>query len=162
MKTKIHFQPIIFIIIGLLIFSTNIEAKSFQNIEPINRESTGFFKSIKGKWTKKIEKIFSKSRQKTTDEKIKKIGLLAFIVGVSSLLLLIVATIYLAPILFVFAGLAAIAGDILSIITLRRIKKSDDPRQHHLVKKLAISGLIFSLLTGVIPLVLLGLVLISL
>ncbi len=169
MQIKLYSQPIIFIIIGLLIFSTKIEAKSFQSLER-NTESTDFLKSIKDKWTKKIKQRFVKKQYQNKGEKIKTGAKWAYFLGLGSLFLLGIGffLIYLlgymatvSTICFLIALIAAVVGGVWSIIILRKIKKSADSSEYNKSKNLAKSGLIFSLLTGLIPIVVLISILMS-
>jgi hypothetical protein len=65
-------------------------------------------------------------------------------------------------IVLLLAALAAIVGDVFSIRTLRKIRNSEDGEDYHGSKILSIWGLVLSLLTGLIPLALLLLVILSL
>jgi hypothetical protein len=91
--------------------------------------------------------------------------MIAFAVGLFSFLLLIfgIALLFASGggIVLLLAALAAIVGDIFSIRTLAKIRNSENPEDYQGSKILSIFGLVFSLLTGLIPLALLILALLT-
>lgn len=63
--------------------------------------------------------------------------------------------------IWILGGALAIVGDIFGIITLIKIKNTDNPRKYTREKTMAVTGLVLSLLVGIIPLALLVLVLLT-
>lgn len=94
----------------------------------------------------------------TEDLSLIKKARLSLTFGLISFVLLFVGLI--APWLWIVAALAAILGDVFSILTLRKTR--DNKKQYNRERKVATWGLVLSLLTGVIPLLLLLLVFLSL
>jgi hypothetical protein len=111
------------------------------------------------KW---IIKRLTKKLQKQMDAKEKDPSLVSkaktgLIMGIVSFSLLFIGL--TAPWLFLFAAVAAILGDVFSIIVLTKTK--GDKARYKKQRRKATWGLILSLLTGILPLALLLAVLIS-
>ncbi len=129
--------------------STEIKTQQTIKTKPSKRK----------RWLKKY--ILKKIKKKSKDETIMQNARLSLFIGIFSLIFLVlggVSSIWF----FLAAAIAAIIGDILSIGTLLKIRKSENPKDHRISKLMARGGLILSLLTGLIPLILLGLVLATL
>lgn len=106
-------------------------------------------------------KVFSKVKRffKEKNPKVlKNLGITALAVGLLSLVALFSLSL-IGPSAITIAFLLAIAGDILSIITLIRTARTGG--EFRKVRIMAWIGLIASLLTGLLPLVLFILILIS-
>lgn len=146
----------------LVLFLSFISYNSAHATDPISPEwsevakehkveKVGFFGKVK-KWIKK------KAEQIQEAWPIKKWAILGFIIGAVSLLGWVLISVVGGWFLWVmFFG--AIAGDIISIYVLLKTAKAK--KENKAARTWAIWGLILSLLTGLLPLALLILVLVS-
>ena len=112
------------------------------------------FKQRKQTIKQKFQTLFTKSNN---EKNISILALVSIILGALSVIGLVVGFIILligstSGLFLLFTGLVALLGDIFSIATLIKIRKSKDPKEHSRSKHLAIIGLILSLLTGLLPL----------
>ena len=151
-----------------LVAFTNVKAAHYQTE---TRTKTDFQEVLKQKKAAVKTAIFKVSpkkikKSKNDDNSILNGGVISLAVGIGSMLLLILGIVALSVsgggFVLLFAALAAIVGDFFAIRTLRKISNSDDPDSYRGSKRMAIIGLVLSLLTGLIPLALLVLVLLTL
>jgi hypothetical protein len=148
---------------------TTAEAAHYQTETQTKTNFRTVLKQKKAAAKMTIFKVIPKKIKKSNDddESILNGGVIALAIGIASFLLLILAVAAIAAsggtgFLFLLAALAAIAGDIFAIRTLRKIGNSDDPENYRGSRRMAIIGLVLSLLTGLIPLALLVLILLTL
>jgi|GEM_PF-4312834 glucan phosphoethanolaminetransferase (alkaline phosphatase superfamily) len=166
MKLRNYYQ-ISLLILGFLLTSFSIaEAAHYQNGKSANVESSQLLKQKKVSVKLFLKSIFPKKAKKSNDDKsIRNGAIIAFAVGLFSFFLLIIGIALLSAsgggIVLLLAALAAIVGDVFSIRTLRKIRNSEDGEDYQSSKILSIFGLVLSLLTGLIPLALLILALLT-
>ncbi len=153
------------ILVALLFGSTNNYAVnapppvSVENAELAGKKSKKV--GVVKKWViKRLAKKIAKQIKETDqqDLSITKKARLGLIFGIVSILLLFVGLAALW--LWLVAGVAAILGDIFSIIVL--VKTKENKKLFKKERRMATWGLVLSLLTGIIPLSLLLLVVLSL
>ncbi len=148
----------------LIFFVFNISIQSGNTTNPISIEAFQQFNISTETNTnisvfKQLQNWVKKQYRKALDaNNIKKLGLVSLIAGILSLIALFAISV--GSWVWVPAAILAIIGDILAIVTL--LKTRNSKKENKLARRLAIWGLITSLLTGFLPLLLLVLVLISL
>ena len=140
---------------GLLVnpvSATNpISQEAFGEIENLSIiDSDG--SSIILKLNNWVKKTFNRA---VDASKIKNLGLATLIVGIAALVSLFLGI--QTPALFLVAFALAIIGDILAATTLMRTRK--EKKEHKTARTIAWIGLVLSLLTGILPLVLFILIL---
>lgn len=161
MKLSNNYRIGLLVVFLFLVTFTNAEAAHYQTETRTKTDFQEVLKQKKATVKTAIFKVIPKKIKKTTedDKSILNGSFISLAVGIASMLLLILGIAALsasgAGFFLIFAALAAIVGDIFSIRTLRKIKNSDDPENYRGSKKMAIAGLVMSLLTGLIPLILL-------
>lgn len=159
MKFSIYFLFSLFIVVGFQSYATHPISPSWAENNTIENQEKSkinlaekILKSKIGKWV--IKKF---SNAKITSKQMNTLGTVSLIVGAVSLIsLFLIFTVTWGW--WVAFGLA-ILGDILSIITL--INTAGQKKDFKKARTLAWIGLILSLLTGLLPLTLFILILIS-
>lgn len=141
----------------LPITTVDIENQFNTNSVAVKKpKKMGFLKRwVVKRLAKKIKKL-NKSKAKADDSFFKK-ARIGLGLGLISFILLWVGLI--APWIWIVAGLLALAGDIVCIHTL--VRTEDDKEKYKKERRMSTAGLVFSLLTGFLPLALLFLVLLS-
>jgi glucan phosphoethanolaminetransferase (alkaline phosphatase superfamily) len=162
-----NYYRISLLIIGFLLTTCSmVEAAQHSNVKPIKVENYQPLKRKKSSAKQFVKSLFPKKNKLSNDgNRIRNSGMIAFAIGLFSFLLLIfgIALLFASGggIVLLLAALAAIVGDIFSIRTLVKIRNSENPEDYQGSKILSIFGLVFSLLTGLIPLALLILALLT-
>lgn len=130
----------------------SIEAYKSVSIQKQDLEKTSFFSKVKERSQRFLNAALDPS-------KIRKLGLWSLLIGIASILAWGLVSIGGGWAFLLIAALA-IAGDVLSIMTLWKTRK--EKKDHRKARTMAWFGLILSLLTGLLPLLLFVIVLISL
>ncbi|GLR17743.1 hypothetical protein [Portibacter lacus] len=139
-------------------FQSSLLATNPISVEVYNQLSTtSQERSIKNHWQKAKTWLVKKWFKTGAGISIEKLANAAIIIGSLSLVVLIVSIFAGLPYLILVGFGMALIGDILAIMLLQKTKhKKDDFRKE---RRKAWFGLVFSLLTGLLPLALLGIVL---
>lgn len=124
-----------------------------ENSKTIKKKGL-LYQLIEKKLVKKLKK--NQNNQTASLNKLSNVG---FTFGLISFLGLFVGTFAASPFVLILAALCAIVGDVTSIIVLNRTKHAKE--EFAQVRKKAKWGLALSLLTGLLPLLLFAILLLS-
>ena len=105
----------------------------------------------------KFDKFFTKSNN--DDKNISRLAIIGAVLSLISVLAILLAFVYI-PIILI-APITGILGMLVSKIALHKIEKSKEPEKHTRSKKLARTGFVWSLVSFVVSLLVIGIIVLA-